>query len=74
MVEKKQRLDLVKHKNEILNVLKTAVIQKAFLNRGYPFVHGWVFNVRTGELIDLRFDFHHKLKEIQEIYNLGITK
>ncbi|MCK5137408.1 MAG: hypothetical protein KAR19_16610 [Bacteroidales bacterium] len=38
-----------------------------------PLVHAWIFDVRTGELIDLNFDFQKKLKDIQEIYNLGIT-
>jgi carbonic anhydrase len=56
---------------QCINVLKTAVVQKAYLNRGYPSLHGWVFDVKTGELIDLAFDFQQKLKDIQEIYNLG---
>jgi carbonic anhydrase len=58
---------------QCINVLKTAVVQKAYLNKGYPLLHGWVFNVQTGELIDLDFNFHQKLKDIQEIYNLGTT-
>ncbi|MCK5464313.1 MAG: carbonic anhydrase, partial [Bacteroidales bacterium] len=56
---------------QCINVLKTAVVQKAYLNKGYPLLHGWVFDVKTGELIDLEFDFQQKLKDIQEIYNLG---
>jgi carbonic anhydrase len=56
---------------QCINVLKTAVVQKAYLSNGIPLVHGWVFNVKTGELIDLEFDFQQKLKDIQEIYNLG---
>jgi len=59
---------------QCLNVLKTAVVQKAYLNKGYPLLHGWVFDVKTGELIDLEFDFQQKLKDIQEIYNLGIIR
>ncbi len=56
---------------QCINVLKTAVVQKGYLNHGFPLVHGWVFNVRTGELIDLEFDFQQKLRDIQEIYDLG---
>ena len=59
---------------QCINVLKTAVVQKAYLNKGYPLLHGWVFDVKTGELIDLEFDFHQKLKDIQEIYNLGTNE
>jgi len=57
---------------QCINVIKTAVVQKTFLNSGYPLVHGWVFNVRTGALIDLNFDFQKCLEDIREIYNLGI--
>lgn len=53
------------------NVMKTAILQKSYLKNKFPLVHAWVFNVRNGELIDLKLDFEKKLKEIQEIYNLG---
>jgi len=40
---------------------------------GYPQVHGWVFDVQSGKLIDLNINFEEKLKGIQEIYDLGTT-
>ena len=52
------------------NLLKTAAVQKAHLERGLR-VHGWVFNMHNGELIDLKIDMDKKLKEIMEIYDLG---
>jgi carbonic anhydrase len=52
------------------NVIKTAVLQKSYLENGYPVVHGWVFDVASGELIDLKLNFEKKLEEIQEIYDL----
>ena len=55
---------------QCLNVIKTAVVQKMYLKKGYPTVHGWVFDVRTGELIDLKLDFLKMLHDIQEIYDL----
>ena len=57
---------------QCINVMKTAVVQKTYLKSGFPEVHAWIFDVSTGALKDLNFDFHQKLKEIQEIYNLGI--
>lgn len=57
-----------------LNVIKTAVVQKTYFTKGYPLVHGWVFDMKTGELIDLKIDFQEKLKDIQEIYNLGANE
>ena len=53
------------------NVLKTAVLQRSYLDNGYPIVHGWVLDMHNGLLIDLDFDFKGKLDEIREIYNLG---
>lgn len=59
---------------QCVNVIKTAVIQKSYLSKGFPIVHGWVFHVSTGELIDLKIDFQEKLRDIQEIYNLGTSE
>jgi carbonic anhydrase len=55
---------------QCVNVLKTAVVQKAVRNRGMK-IHGWVFDVASGRLIDLQIDFKNILKEITEIYDLG---
>ena len=52
------------------NLMKTAAVQKAYLGRGLQ-VHAWVFDMRNGKLIDLKFDFKKKLDEIMEIYDLG---
>jgi len=71
--ERYNRLVELNTEEQCINIMKTAVVQKAYLKQGYPKVHGWIFDVRTGELIDLHFDFRKKLKDIQEIYNLGTT-
>lgn len=55
---------------QCVNVIKTAAVQERYIKEGYPTVHGWVFDMRSGELIDLKIDFQKVLKEIQEIYNL----
>lgn len=54
---------------QCINVIKTAVIQKAYKERNIR-VHGWVFDIRSGKLIDLNIDFDAILKEIMEIYRL----
>lgn len=55
---------------QCINVIKTAAVQKRFIHDGYPTVHGWVLDMRSGKLIDLNIDFPKILHEIQEIYNL----
>ncbi len=54
---------------QCINVIKTSVVQQAHKERGL-LVHGWVFDVHTGELIDLKIDFPNILAKIMEIYRL----
>ena len=54
---------------QCINVIKTAAVQKAYRERGLQ-VHGWVFDVHSGKLIDLKIDFPNILDEIKEIYRL----
>jgi len=54
---------------QCVNLLKTAAVQEAITQRGLT-VHGWVFDIHTGKLIDLNIDFDAILKDIREIYNL----
>ncbi len=54
---------------QCVNLIKTAAVQQAYKTRGLM-VHGWVFDVRSGELIDLKIDFPAILKNIMEIYLL----
>jgi carbonic anhydrase len=54
---------------QCVNLLKTAAVQEAITARGLT-VHGWVFDIHTGRLIDLKIDFEKILKDIKEIYNL----
>lgn len=55
---------------QCINVIKTAAVQRSYLHTGYPIVHGWVFDLRCGRLIDLNVDFTGRLHDIQRIYNL----
>ncbi len=55
---------------QCINVSKLAVVQKAYLKKQYPSVHGWVFDMRNGMLKDLKLDFKKILSEIQKIYDL----
>lgn len=55
---------------QCINLIKTAAIQEAYKDRGLQ-VHGWVFDIHSGKLIDLKIDFPKVLKDIREIYDLG---
>jgi carbonic anhydrase len=55
---------------QCINVVKTAVVQKSYVSKGFPTVHGWVYDLRNGLLVDLKIDFEGILHEIQKIYDL----
>ncbi|CBW25806.1 putative carbonic anhydrase [Halobacteriovorax marinus SJ] len=54
---------------QCINLIKTACVQQASKSRDIK-VHGWVFDMETGKLIDLEINFQEILKGIMEIYHL----
>tara|TARA_R110000868_G_C10628870_1_gene742991 strand:+ start:121 stop:747 length:627 start_codon:yes stop_codon:yes gene_type:complete len=67
--KKYDRLVELNVKEQCVNLIKTAAVQKAYRDRGLQ-VHGWVFDVHTGNLIDLKINFEKYLRDIMEIYHL----
>lgn len=68
--ERYQKLVELNVYEQCRNVIKTAVVQKMYVENGFPIVHGWVFDLHTGLIKDLEIDFEEILQDIQEIYNL----
>lgn len=64
-----KRLVELNVQEQCVNVIKTAVVQKAIRDRDLT-IHGWVFDIHTGKLIDLNIDFKEILKDIMKIYTL----
>ncbi len=62
-----KRLVELNVQEQCVNIIKTAVIQKAYKERNVR-VHGWVFDIRTGVLRDLHIDFDRILQHIMQIY------
>lgn len=67
--ERYNRLVELNVQEQCVNVIKTSEVQKASKERNLV-VHGWVFDVKTGKLTDLKIDFNHILEEIMEIYRI----
>ncbi len=67
--EKYKRLVELNVQEQCVNVIKTHDVQRAIKARGLT-VHGWVFDVHSGELIDLKIDFDKILENIMEIYKI----
>ena len=68
--ERYKRLVELNVQEQCINLIKIASVQKAYKHRNLQ-VHGWVFDIHSGKLIDLKIDLPHELKEIMEIYDLG---
>ncbi len=67
--EKYKRFVEINVQEQCLNVIKTAAAQKAIRDHTLT-VHGWVFDIHSGKLIDLKIDFEKELEGIMEIYHL----
>lgn len=67
--ERYKKLVELNIQEQCINVIKTAEVQKAYKERNLT-VHGWVFDVQSGALIDLKIDFPKILDKVMEIYNL----
>ncbi len=70
LTDRYKRLVELNVQEQCINLIKTAAVQSAIKERGIT-VHGWVFDIQTGKLIDLQIDFKKVLMDIKEIYNLG---
>lgn len=68
--EKYKRLIELNVQEQCINVVKMAVVQERYILEQLPIVHGWVFDLETGKLIDLNIDFEHILLDIQKVYDL----
>ncbi|MCG2611109.1 carbonic anhydrase [Flavobacterium sp. SM15] len=67
--KKYERLTELNVQEQCINIIKTADVQKAFHERGLK-VYGWIFDIKSGKLIDLEIDFNEILKDITEIYKI----
>lgn len=67
--KKYKRLVELNVQEQCINVIKTAEVQQAYNQRGIT-VHGWVFDIHSGKLIDLEIDFEKILEDIMEIYRI----
>ena len=69
-IEKRNnRLVELNVQEQCINIIKTAEVQKAHHEHRIT-VHGWVFDVHSGKLINLRINFKKILKDIMKIYHI----
>lgn len=67
-----RRLVELNVQEQCIHVVKTASVQKHFLRRKHPTVHGWVFDLADGLIRDLEIPFDEILADIRSIYRLDV--
>lgn len=55
---------------QCLNIIKIDHVQRSWYKTGYPQIYGWVFDVKTGKLVDLGLDMEKEFSNIRSIYDL----
>jgi carbonic anhydrase len=68
--QKYDRLVELNVREQCINIIKIDHVQKVWYKTGLPTLHGWVFDVRTGKLIDLGFKMKEIFGDIRSIYDL----
>jgi carbonic anhydrase len=59
---------------QCINIVKIDHVQRSWYKTKTPNVHGWVFDVRTGKLKDLKLNMRDVLGDIRSIYDLKPLK
>jgi carbonic anhydrase len=67
--ERYKRLVELNVQEQCINVMKTPEVQKAYKANALN-LHGWVFDIQSGKLIDLKIDFDKIMENIREIYRI----
>jgi len=57
-------------REQCINIIKIDHVQRSWYKTGFPKIHGWVFDVKTGKLIDLQLKMEEEFKEVRKIYDL----
>jgi carbonic anhydrase len=71
--KEKERFDRLVELNvyeQCINIVKIDHVQKSWYATGYPKIHGWVFDVRTGFLKDMKMNVEKEFSSIRSIYDL----
>ena len=73
ITDRQKRFDRLVELNvreQCINIIIIDHVQKMWYRSHYPTIHGWVFDVRTGKLIDLKLDMEAEFESVKTIYDL----
>lgn len=64
-----ERLAELNVQEQCINAIKTVEVQQAITERKLT-VHGWIFDISSGKLVDLNIDFERIMKDFVQIYRI----
>lgn len=67
--ERYNRLTELNVQEQCFNILKLQEVQMAYRERGLS-VHGWVFDIKTGRIVDQKIDFVNIMSQLEGIYTV----
>ena len=73
ITDTQKRFDRLEEQNvreQCINIINIDHVQRVWDQSGYPKIHGWVFDVKMGKLIDLKLHMEEEFNELRCIYNL----
>jgi carbonic anhydrase len=68
--KKFDRLVELNVREQCINIIKIDHVQRSWYKTGYPQIYGWVFDVRTGRIVDLGLEMEKEFQSIRSIYDL----
>jgi carbonic anhydrase len=68
--KKFDRLVELNVREQCINIIKIDHVQRSWYKTGFPQIWGWVFDVRTGKIIDLGLKMEEEFESIRNIYDL----
>ena len=74
LTNERERFDRLVELNvleQCINIIKIDHVQRMWNKNGFPQVHGWVFDVRTGRLKNLGLDMEQIFGEVRSIYDIN---
>jgi carbonic anhydrase len=68
--KKFDRLVELNVREQCINIIKIDHVQRSWYKTGFPQIWGWVFDVRTGKLLDLGLNMEKEFQTVRKIYDL----
>lgn len=67
-----RRLIELNVQEQVFNLMKTSFIQKNRTQYGFPEIHGWVYDLKNGKIIDLNVDIDEENTDYHDIYEITV--